>query len=306
MMQSIENNIYDRSINGILLINKPKGFTSNHILQKAKRIVGAKKAGHTGSLDPLATGMLPVCLGKATKICSYLLDSEKTYSVEARLGQSTDTGDREGTVVKVSNSSSLSLGVVKNSLQKFIGESQQTPPMYSAVKHKGKRLYDLARRGEVVERKSRKIKIRSIRLDNYSWPRLNFTVQCSKGTYIRTLVEDIANDMGTHAHVWNLHRASVEPFRNDKMYDIEFIENVILNNQKKIYDFILDIDRVFKNIPVLTLYDNHLKSFMNGQQVEVVSGFFSGEVRVYASDHSFIGLGFATTDGFLAPKKIFV
>ena len=305
MKQSIKNSFKKSyEINGILLVNKPLYDTSNKTLQKIKKIFKAKKAGHTGSLDPLATGMLPVCFGKATKICSYLLDSDKTYEVVAKLGESTDTGDREGKILNKSNCSSFSLEFINSVLKETIGESEQIPPMYSALKYNGERLYNLARRGKIVDQPPRKIKIKSIKLNYFYWPKLSFTVTCSKGTYIRTLVEDIAKYIGTYGHVWSLHRSSLEPFNKNKMFDPDFLEKSLLSNQYVIDNFILDIDQALKNIPSLYLSDDKAKKFLHGQSVYIKSNFFSGDSRIYTKDNSLLGIGALTKDCILKPKKV--
>ena len=186
-----------QAVDGLLLLNKPSGITSNRALQIVKRLLNAKKAGHTGSLDPLATGMLPLCFGEATKVCAYLLDADKTYRVTARLGSATDTADADGKEIDTAAVPDLSAADWDLILQGFVGESRQIPPMYSALKQDGKRLYELARKGEVVERAPRRIHIDEIVLLEAAGSRLVFRVSCSKGTYIRTLVEDVAKQAGT-------------------------------------------------------------------------------------------------------------
>ena len=194
------------AVDGLLLLPKPKGITSNRALQIVKRLLNAKKAGHTGSLDPAATGMLPLCFGEATKVCAYLLDADKTYRVTAKLGRTTDTGDADGQEIATAEVPEMSRDEWLAVLHGFRGESMQVPPMYSALKKDGKRLYELARKGEVVEREPRPITIHDIELLELAGSRLVFRVSCSKGTYVRTLVEDIASRAGTVAHTASFHR----------------------------------------------------------------------------------------------------
>ena len=207
-------------VDGLLLLNKPAGLTSNRALQKVKRLLRAKKAGHTGSLDPAATGMLPLCFGEATKVCAYLLHADKTYRVAARLGEKTDTADADGQIIETASVPEMTEKDWQIVLGKFKGETQQIPPMYSALKVDGKRLYELARKGEVVERKPRGIRIDDLSLLEAKGARLVLRVKCSKGTYIRTLVEDIAAAAGTVAHTESLHRESVGSFRAEDMLDL--------------------------------------------------------------------------------------
>jgi len=213
-------------VDGLLLLNKPAGITSNQALQKVKRLLKAKKAGHTGSLDPAATGMLPLCFGEATKVCAYLLDADKTYRVTARLGIATDTGDADGKETATADVPSLERQEWEKILAGFLGDIEQVPPMYSALKKDGKRLYEIARMGEVVDREARNIRIHDIKLIEASGRRLVFRVHCSKGTYVRTLVEDIARVAGTVAHTANLHRESVGNFRAEDMMDLPSAELV--------------------------------------------------------------------------------
>ncbi|HEX6259844.1 MAG TPA: tRNA pseudouridine(55) synthase TruB, partial [Woeseiaceae bacterium] len=200
------------AVNGLLLLDKPVGLTSNQALQKVKRLLNAKKAGHTGSLDPAATGMLPLCFGEATKICAYLLAADKSYRVTARLGEATDTGDADGKVTETAAVPSLAAADWTRIFARFTGEIEQVPPMYSALKKDGKRLYELARQGQIIERESRRIRVYEMQLLEVHGKRLVFRVRCSKGTYVRTLVEDMAKAAGTVAHTAALHREAVGEF----------------------------------------------------------------------------------------------
>ncbi|HNP66146.1 MAG TPA: tRNA pseudouridine(55) synthase TruB, partial [Woeseiaceae bacterium] len=212
------------AVDGLLLLNKPPGMSSNRALQVVRRLLNARKAGHTGSLDPAATGMLPLCFGEATKVCAYLLDADKSYRVTARLGSRTDTGDADGQVVETGDVPPLDAEAWNEILQSFRGESKQVPPMYSALKKDGKRLYELARKGETVDREPRSIRIDDIVLLELAGTRLVFRVRCSKGTYIRVLVEDIARKAGAIAHTERLHRESVSDFDAEGMLDMATVE----------------------------------------------------------------------------------
>ncbi len=231
-----KNKINKRTVNGVLILDKPKGISSNGALQKVKRLFNAKKAGHTGSLDPLATGVLPICFGTATKLCQNLLDSDKKYLVKSQLGVITATGDAEGEVIKQMDTAeltSLLLGQenrVKEVIESFIGPQEQVPSMYSALKHNGVPLYKLARQGITIERKSRSINIYHIKIINIDLIKytIELEVACSKGTYIRTLVEDIGNKIGCGAYVLELRRISAGPYHldNPKIVTIESLESL--------------------------------------------------------------------------------
>ncbi|MCG8380257.1 MAG: tRNA pseudouridine(55) synthase TruB, partial [Proteobacteria bacterium] len=206
-----------RNINGILLLDKPSGMTSNGALQHVKRIFNANKAGHTGSLDAPATGLLPICLGEATKISAFLLNSDKTYQARCKLGITTSTGDACGDQLESREVPEFSSSEFEKYLQEFVGEIEQTPPMFSALKHNGKRLYELAYKGVEVERKSRKVTINSLALVNLIKDEFEIEVSCSKGTYIRTLVEDIGHKLACGAHVLTLRRLQAGPFQQSQM-----------------------------------------------------------------------------------------
>src|SRR5579862_9142002 len=215
-----------RQIHGILLLDKPLGMTSNAALQKVKRLFNAKKAGHTGSLDPLATGMLPICFGEATKFSQFLLESDKCYQVEAKLGVKTRTGDAEGEVIAVKPVMDLTCERLEAVLSQFVGQIQQIPPMYSALKIQGKPLYELARQGIEIPREARSVQIYRLQLIDFQAETLKFEVQCSKGTYVRTLVEDIGELLGCGAHVSALRRTVVLPYNEIKMYTLDALEEI--------------------------------------------------------------------------------
>jgi len=297
--------INKRNINGILLLNKPLGISSNQALQKAKRLFAAKKAGHTGSLDPLASGMLPICFGEATKFSQFLLDSDKSYEVVAKLGEKTTTGDAEGEVIATSNFEHITLDQVEQTVSQFIGEINQVPPMFSAIKQNGKPLYELARKGIEVERKSRLVKIYDIRIKSFENDSLSLSVSCSKGTYIRTLVEDIAIALDTVAHVIALDRSMVEPFGDNQMFTLEELDaHKESNDFAKLDEHLLPIDFAIKSFPEVELAPDVAFYFCRGQEVHANNLPKTGMVRIYANDSNFLGIGQVTDDGRLAPKRL--
>ena len=213
-----------RNISGVLLLDKPEGITSNKALQEVKYLYKAAKAGHTGSLDPLATGLLPICFGEATKMSAFLLDADKRYRVRVRLGVTTTTADAEGEVVETQDPSAVTESRIQVVLQDFVGQQQQLPPMFSAIKHKGERLYKLARQGVEVEREPRTIHIYSLSLGELALPEFELDVHCSKGTYVRTLAEDIGKRLGCGAHVSGLRRTAVGPYDDQSMQGLEYVQ----------------------------------------------------------------------------------
>jgi len=288
-----------------LLLNKPPGMTSNRALQIVRRLLNAKKAGHTGSLDPSATGMLPLCFGEATKVCAYLLDADKTYRVTARLGSATDTGDADGAEIATAEVPELSLDEWDEIMQGFMGESMQIPPMYSALKKDGKRLYELARKGETVEREPRPIRIDQIRLLEAAGTRLVFRVSCSKGTYVRTLVEDIARQAGTVAHTVRLHRETVGQFRAEDMLDLATIEAQAEQDRDGLRASLLAPDEALTTIPSVELGEDEAQRFCGGQAIQVATGGENGLKRVYEAGRRFLGVGELSVDGELAPRRVF-
>jgi tRNA pseudouridine55 synthase len=278
-------------VDGLLLLNKPSGLTSNQALQKVKRLLNARKAGHTGSLDPSATGMLPLCFGEATKVCAFLLDADKTYRVTAKLGTATDTADADGTEIGSAEVPELSAEQWQDLLSGFLGNSEQVPPMYSALKQGGQRLYKLARKGETVEREPRPIRIDAIDLLEIAGKRLVFRVQCSKGTYVRTLVEDIAAKAGTVAHTAHLHRESVAGFESADMLDLSSVEETAKGDLEGLRERLLPPDTALQGMPAVTLDRVGAEHFRAGQAVSTGSEGAPGPVRVYAEDNEFVGVG---------------
>jgi len=291
-------------VDGLLLLNKPAGLTSNRALQKVKRLLQASKAGHTGSLDPAATGMLPLCFGEATKVCAYLLDADKTYRVSARLGEKTDTGDADGKVIETTAVPSMTEQDWEAIISGFVGESQQIPPMYSALKVDGKRLYELARKGQVVDRKPRTIRIDELTLLECTRSRLVLRVKCSKGTYIRTLVEDIAEAAGTVAHADSLHRESVGAFRAEDMLDLSKAEEWADSDPELLRERLLAPDIALAAMPSVEIEEEQRARFIQGQQLDV-EGDSKGQVRVYGAKGQFLGVGELIGNGRLAPRRVF-
>ena len=300
-----------RRIDGIVLLNKPQGLSSNAALRRVQRLLGAEKAGHTGSLDPAATGMLPLCFGEATKASAWLLDADKCYRVEARLGQSTDTGDVEGAVVEEAVLPDYSAADWAQELAAFMGPGEQVPPMYSALRKDGKRLYELARKGETVERAPRPIVIGAIELLEYRGQRLVFRVRCSKGTYIRVLVEDIARRAGTVAYTRRLHRESVAGFEGAGMMSLGGLERALQaeRDDGRQPAWLVPADRALQHLPGVELAEGLDERFASGQPV-VAGGLAAagqaGAVRVYASDGVFLGVGEQSAGGRIAPKRVFL
>lgn len=295
------------AVDGVLLLNKPAGLTSNQALQRVKRLLRARKAGHTGSLDPAATGMLLLCFGEATKVCAFLLDADKTYRVSARLGTATDTGDADGEPTDTAAVPDLSRDDWNRVLQSFVGESMQVPPMYSALKKDGKRLYELARRGEEVERAPRPIRIDSMELLEAAGKRLVFRVTCSKGTYVRSLVEDIAAQAGTVAHTARLHREQVAGFEAADMVELPTAEALVEDSPEPLRERLLRPDAALGDLPAVAVDDAAAERFRKGQAVAAQVPAGVGMVRVYgpAGDEDFLGVGEAAGGGSVAPKRVF-
>jgi tRNA pseudouridine55 synthase len=286
-------------------LNKPAGLTSNQALQRVKRLLNARKAGHTGSLDPAATGMLPLCFGEATKVCAFLLDADKTYRVTAKLGTATDTGDATGAVVESADVPGMTAEEWDAVLQGFHGESLQVPPMYSALKKDGKRLYELARKGETVERKPRPIRIHAIELLETAGSRLVFRVRCSKGTYVRSLVEDIARAAGTVAHTARLHRETVADFRAEEMIDLEAVEGAAVEAPGKLRERLMPPDTALTGLPEVRLDGPAAQRFCGGQPVAAGVSGSAGLARVYGEERLFLGVGELLGDGRVAPRRVF-
>ena len=292
-----------RSIDGILLLDKALGVSSNAALQQARALFNAAKAGHAGSLDPLASGLLPVCFGQATKVCGRLLSSGKTYRVLVQLGQRTESGDGETEVVERAAVPPLDDRTVDAALAAFLGEQEQVPPMHSALKFEGKRLYELARRGESVEREPRRIFIHRIARIRLERDELEFDVYCSKGTYIRTLAADVANHLGTIGYVRGLRRLSLDPFGDLPMYTLEQLAG---QSQAARDELLLQPDRAFLDLPQVELSTAAVAGLLQGRTVAALRPAVPGELRAYDDRGHFLGMVQGAPDGRVRPVRLFV
>ncbi|MBP6514022.1 MAG: tRNA pseudouridine(55) synthase TruB [Steroidobacteraceae bacterium] len=295
-----------RDVDGILLLDKPLGLSSNEALQRVRRILRAAKAGHTGSLDPLASGLLPLCFGQATKISGMLLDADKHYRVRARLGERTASGDREGEVVERLPVPTLDPGALEAGLARFRGPIRQVPPMYSALKHDGERLYVLARQGVEVEREAREVTIHSLELVGRDGDELELEVGCSKGTYIRTLVEDLARAWGTCGHVTMLRRTELGPFTGLPMHTLEALETAEAAGEEALAALLLAPDVAVADWPAVHLREAEVSYLLQGQGV-FVAGPPGARVRMYGPGDRFLGVGQMTPEGRrLAPVRLMI
>jgi len=291
-----------RPINGVLLLDKPLGLSSNQALQKVKWLFKAAKAGHTGSLDPLATGLLPLCFGEATKISAYLLDADKVYDFSVKLGVRTSTGDAEGEVLQQQPFEHISLTDIQRILPQFRGEISQVPPMHSALKVGGQRLYELARKGEEVERKPRQVQIYSLECTGLEDGIADFRVHCSKGTYVRTLAEDMGEALGCGGHVSRLRRLKVGPYE-DHMITLEQLEVLAEQGFEVLDGSLLGLDTGLMQYPDIQL-DRDSAYYMGlGQAVQVPNSPTEGLVRLYSQDR-FMGIGEIQDDGKVGPKRM--
>lgn len=293
-----------RPVHGILLLDKPTGVTSNEALQEVKHLYKARKAGHTGSLDPLASGLLPVCMGEATKASGFLLDADKHYRMTCRLGERTTTGDAEGEVLETHPVGSFRTEDIQAVLHKFLGPIQQIPPMYSAVKHHGERLYKLARQGLEVDRKPRTVMIREIDLLAMTLPDLELEIHCSKGTYVRTLAEDIGAVLGCGAHVVSLRRLGVGPYDESGMVTMENLKKLAAQGLEGLDALLLPVESALSQWPGVRLSSDAAFYLRQGQPVLVPHAPTSGWVRLYHGENHFLGMGQILDDGRVAPKRL--
>ena len=290
------------NLNGILLLDKPLMLSSNDAIQKIKKQFNIRKVGHTGTLDPLATGLLPVCMGRATRISRFLINSDKTYRALIMLGTRTSTGDKEGEIIETCSSDvSTNTAYIDKVLQSFIGEQKQIPPMYSALKHNGERLYKLAQKGLNVSRKARSINIYSIDLISINNDYLEVIIECSKGTYIRTLAEDIAKKLGTVGHIDQLRRLNIKCFHDQSMFSFNQIMKA-----KSINQFLLPIDLPLKHLAKKDFSESESSMFKNGLSIQTNqrSNNESDYIRIYNDESVFLGLGLYS-NGYIKPKIVF-
>ncbi|MGE0115298.1 MAG: tRNA pseudouridine(55) synthase TruB [Steroidobacteraceae bacterium] len=297
---------FDRAIDGILLLDKPQGMSSNMALQRARALYRALKAGHAGSLDPLATGMLPICFGQATKVCGYLLNSRKTYRVIARLGVKTDSADADGAVMETAPVPTFDAAQATAVLQSFVGAQQQVPPMYSALKHEGRRLYELARSGASIERVPRDIFIEHITLLAHGPDSIEFEVRCSKGTYVRSLVEDVAGRLGTIGHVTLLRRTQVDPFDANRMVTLEMLAEMDMAGRDALLQ---SADVALTTLPVLPLNALRTTELFHGKPLTGLTEAVAGLWRAYGPDDAggqrFLGIVRADGQGRVLAERLF-
>lgn len=289
-----------RKVNGILLLDKPLGYSSNQALQKIKWLFQAEKAGHTGTLDPLATGLLPICLGEATKFAQYVTDADKTYIAQIKLGVQTTTGDAEGEVIEIKPVNITAIQF-EQACQQFIGEICQVPPMYSALKHDGKALYEYARAGVEIARTERQVSIKNITINSFSGSDAVISVTCSKGTYIRTLAEDIGKMLNNHAHLTGLRRTKTAGFDLADAVTIEAIEALALETRDAT---LLSVDSAITILPQVIIGEDSAFYFKQGQAVWQSGVISEGELRVYEESGKFLGLAKLLDDGKIAPKRL--
>ena len=287
-----------RPLDGVLLFDKPLELSSNTALQKVRRMFQAEKAGHTGTLDPLATGLLPICFGEATKFSTGLLDADKTYRAQVKFGQTTSTGDAEGEITS-SCEVALDEQQVRAALLNFLGEIEQVPPMHSALKHQGKPLYEYIRKGETVERELRNIFIHELKLERLEGDELEFSVLCSKGTYVRTLAEDVGEALGCGGHLIALRRTGIGEFSLDDAYSLAQLEAMDAAQRDAC---LMPLDRLVQDLPRLELDEVQASRLAQGQKLGLTDGYPDGKRRLYTAGR-FIGLG-ELASGRLVPSRL--
>lgn len=286
-----------RPVNGVLLLDKPQGATSNHALQVAKRLLRAEKAGHTGTLDPLATGLLPLCFGEATKFSQTLLDADKAYEATIKLGERTDSGDAEGSVIST-RTPAVSLAQLEAALARFQGEIEQIPPMHSALKHQGRPLYEYARRGETIERAARRVTIHHLQLIDFDGVIARVSVDCSKGTYIRALADDLGEALGCGAHLQALRRTRIARFTIEQaiqLADFEALDEAARDAR------LGPVDALLEDMPRLDLSPLDAARIRHGQRLPRPDAA-GGDVRLYEGPQ-FLGVG-RIENGVLAPLRL--
>jgi tRNA pseudouridine synthase B len=296
-----------RDIHGVFLLDKPQGMSSNDIMQKVKRIFQANKAGHTGALDPLATGMLPICLGEATKFSQFLLDADKRYLVTAKLGERTDTSDAEGQIVETRDVN-VKTSEILTALEQFRGDILQVPTMFSALKYNGKPLYEYARQGITVEREARPITIFELNFIEYNAPYLTLEVHCSKGTYIRTLVDDLGEALGCGAHVTMLRRTAVAGYPTEKMLDWNALQALAEPQDLSSLDaLLLPMDTAVAKLPALTLNENQTQGIGFGQRIKFDNpNRLQGQVRLFSHENRFLGVAVIDENNVIRPQRLVV
>ena len=295
-----------REINGIILLDKDTGLSSNAALQKVKRLFFAKKAGHTGALDPLASGILPICLGQATKVAGFLLDDDKRYFVRGKLGQITDTGDAEGKVISSQAFEHLNEDAIQLAVSSFVGDIEQIPPMYSALKKDGQPLYKLARQGIEIDRPPRPVTIHQIDYLSYEQGILSLEVSCSKGTYIRTLIEDIGKQLGCGAHVVELRRTGFAHIDISQTIKFSDLESLASDDYRALDEKIFPSENMLPNLESVYLDEQQNVDIRFGRSITFNGPCPLGTVKLFNNQKQFLGIGIATEDGVVAPKRLFV
>lgn len=295
-----------RAVHGILLLDKPGGMTSNRALQRVKRLFDAAKAGHTGSLDPLATGLLPICLGEATKVSAFLLEADKHYRFTARLGETTDSGDADGELLTSAPIEGVDSAGIEAALEGLRGEIEQLPPMHSALKHAGRPLYEYARRGIDIERSPRPTVIHRLELLAFDGRDAEFEVHCAKGTYVRTLAEDLGAALGCGAHVTALRRTGAGPFGDEALVTLAELEAEATEagGPQGLDRHLMPVDSALTAWPRLDLGADVAGFIRQGQAVQVPRAPTAGLVRLYGCDGGFLGMGTIASDGRVAPKRL--
>lgn len=293
-----------RPISGVLLLDKPVGWTSNAALQAVKRLYQAQKAGHTGSLDPLASGLLPICLGEATKLSGLLLNADKAYRFIGRLGVTTTTGDAEGEILVTRPVGPLGRERVEAALRRFTGTIQQVPPMYSALKRNGQPLYKLARKGIEVERAPREVIVRELRLLRLDGEELECELRCSKGTYVRTLATDLGEELGCGAHVAALRRTAVEPYDTARMVTLEALRERAEQGLAALDEALLPVDSALPDWPAVRVRGDAAFYLRQGQPILAPRAPTQGWVRLYEGEERFLGIGEILDDGRVALRRL--
>jgi tRNA pseudouridine55 synthase len=288
---------------GILLLDKPIGMSSNAALQRVRRMLNASRAGHVGSLDPLATGMLPICLGEATKIAGEIVGGRKRYGFTIGLGARTTTGDREGVIIERAAVPALTAADIEVVLRRFLGRQKQVPPMFSALKRQGRPLYQLARAGVEVERAPREIELFDLQLRGVEADTVSLEALCSKGTYVRTLAEDISRALGTCGHVTELRRLYVEPFAGEPMETLESVDAALSAGRSP---RIIAADLALPHLPQVKLETDAAVRLGHGQAVSAAAGLGAGRVRLYDAAGGFMGIGESDGAGMVRPRRLFV
>ena len=295
-----------RDINGVVLLDKVSGRSSNYVLQQVKRLFCANKAGHTGSLDPLASGLLPICLGQATKVAQFLLDDDKRYMVRAKFGQVSSTGDSEGKIVNFGSTKGINESSIKTILLQFIGEINQVPPMYSALKRNGTPLYKLARKGIEIERSPRPVTVHEINFLGLEESVVSLEVFCSKGTYIRTLVEDIGKSLGCGGHVVELRRTGFAHLNLSESKTYEQLSKLKEQNLESLDSVILNADEILPKLKSLYLNSEQTRDIRLGKKIEYHGFSTAQKLKLYDHNKQFLGIGESNLMSEILPSRLFV